>query len=177
MHRIMKLAVAVFVATAAGACADTDGEDAGAVIDTADTAPGLAPVPAEQVATDGVTLGVDTLQGAGAYLTDGEGRALYMLEGEPSDSSTCYDACAEEWPPLIPEAGSPRAGAASVQQGLIGTIQRRDGRTQVTYGGHALYYYHEDRGPGQTSGQDLTDQWGEWYLVTPEGEHLEESGS
>ena len=176
MNRIMKLAVAVSVAVAVAACGDADMEDAGMAGDTANTAPGLAPVPAEQVA-GGVTLGIDTLQGAGAYLTDGEGRALYLLEGEPSDSSTCYDACAEEWPPLIPETGSARPGGAAVQQGLIGSIQRRDGRTQVTYGGHPLYYYHEDREPGQTSGHDLTDQWGEWYLVSPGGEHLEESGS
>lgn len=177
MNRIPGLALAVSVAMAATACADTETDDAGLTEDTAHTAPGLAPVPAEQVATEGVTLRIDTLQGAGAYLTDAEGRALYMLEGEPSDSSTCHDACAEEWPPLIAETGSPRAGGAPVQQGLIGTIRRRDGRAQVTYGGHPLYYYHEDREAGQTSGHDLTDRWGEWYLVAPSGEHLEESGS
>ena len=176
MNRITRLALALSVAITAVACGDAEMEDRGAAADTANTAPGLAPVPAEQVA-GGLTLGVDTLEGAGAYLTDGEGRAVYMLEGEPADSSTCYDACAEEWPPLVPETGSARPGAAPVQQGLIGSIQRRDGRTQVTYGGHPLYYYHDDPGPGQTSGHDLTDQWGEWYLVTPGGEHLEESGS
>ena len=61
-----------------------------------------------------------------------------------------------------------------MREDLIGTIERRDGQRQVTYDGHALYYYSQDQQPGRTSGQDLTDRWGEWYLVTPEGQHLEE---
>lgn len=121
---------------------------------------------------------VDSLEDGGVYLTDANGRALYLLEGEPQDSASCYDACAEEWPPYLTSQENPTAGTA-VQQNLIGTIERTDGQAagqwQVTYAGHPLYYYHSDRGPGDTGGQDLTDDWGEWYLVTPEGEPLEDS--
>ena len=176
MNRNMTLALTLALATGMAACGDTDVDDDGAAEDTATT--GAAPAPGSgDPAAGGAALAVDTLEGAGAYLTDGQGRALYMLEGEPSDSSTCYDACAEEWPPFLARAGAPRPGATPVQQGLIGTIRRRDGGTQVTYGGRPLYYYHDDTAPGQTSGQDLTDRWGEWYLVRPDGEHLEEGGS
>ena len=118
------------------------------------------------------TLAVDTLEGSGPYLTDGSGRALYLIEGAPQDSATCYDACAEEWPPFLAPQGQPTAAAPPLDSTLIDTIQRRDGRTQVTYAGHALYYYHDDQGPGQTTGQDVTDQWGEWYLVRPDGQPL-----
>ncbi len=53
---------------------------------------------------------------------------------------------------------TPRAGAAGVEPSLIGTIQRRDGTTQVTFGGHPLYYYTKAQGPSQATGQDVTDQ-------------------
>lgn len=50
---------------------------------------------------------------------------------------------------------------------------------QVTYHGHALYYYAADASkPGKTRGEDV-DQFGSsWYLVNTHGDRLElESGS
>ena len=169
-----RLAAAIVI-LALGACADTAEEqvEPGEVIEQ--------PV-AEQPAGAGttaasLTLGVDTLEGTGAYLTDGSGRALYLLEGEPEGQSTCYDACAEAWPPVLASQATAAPNASGVQASLIGTMQRRDGSTQLTYGGKALYYYRADQGPGEAKGQDVTDQWGEWYLVKPTGGALEGHGS
>lgn len=120
-----------------------------------------------------VALRVDSLADAGPYLTDEEGIALYVLEDEPHGESTCYDECAEEWPPLLTGAGDPVPGAGSVLADQLGTIERRDGSRQVTYAGRALYYYHDDQAPGDVEGHHLTDDWGEWYLVRPDGELLE----
>lgn len=125
-------------------------------------------------ASGGTALTVAQAPELGEYIADANGRALYLLEGEPQGESTCQDACAEEWPPFLAPQGTPTAEAPAVQEGMIGTLQRQDGSTQVTYDGHALYYYHDDQGPGQTTGQDVTDQWGEWYLVQPSGAPLEE---
>ena len=110
----------------------------------------------------------------GPHLTDAGGRALYLLEADTPGASTCYDACAEVWPPFVAPQGTPTAGDAAVQSDLIGTLQRRDGTMQITYNGHPLYHYSRDPGPGQVTGQDYTDEWGEWYLVTPAGEELED---
>lgn len=152
-----------------------------------DDSEGAAPAleePAAETATEPGTLettpaaatalAVESLADGGAYLTDGSGRALYLLEGEPERESSCYDECAEEWPPFLASEGTATARGTALQNDLVGTIQRRDGSTQLTYNGHALYYYHDDRAPGQTTGHDVTDQWGEWYLVQPSGEPLEE---
>ena len=169
--------IAAALGLAAGACdtADTeDGLDEGAALEQ--PADALGAEATGGVAEPGARLAVDTLDGVGPYLTDGTGRALYMIEGAPADSVTCYEDCATEWPPFLASAGAPRAAAPPVQAGLIGTIDRRDGQKQVTYAGHALYYYHEDTGPGMTTGQDVHDAWGEWYLVRPSGEHLEGGG-
>ena len=137
----------------------------------ADTSVTTAPAAGSGAST--VSLKVAQSSEHGTYLADANGRALYLLEADAQGPSRCTDACAQAWPPLIGNQGAPPAADPSVQANLISTIQRPDGTLQVTYGGHPLYYYAQDRGPGETKGQDLTDQWGEWYLVTAAGKPLE----
>ena len=52
---------------------------------------------------------------------------------------------------------------------LIGTTRRRDGRRQVTYRGHPLYYYASDRKPGQVTCQNVAEYGGTWLVVAPSG--------
>lgn len=155
----------------------------------AETAPGdtvpvaaapvqTAPSPALEdtatpVATQPAVLTVNRTPEHGQFVADAGGRALYMFTADEGGTSRCYDQCARMWPPYVSPAGTPRAGTDEVQPGLIGTTERRDGSAQVTYGGHPLYYYHGDGGPGQVRGQDVHDSGGEWYLVTPQGSKLE----
>lgn len=114
-------------------------------------------------------LAVATSDDHGVYLTDAEGRALYLfVADEGKQQSTCYDACAKAWPPYT-TSGAPRAADARVQRALIGTTSRKDGVVQVTYGGWPLYYFVKDSEPNQTNGQDVKGFGAEWYLVTPEG--------
>lgn len=133
--------------------------------------PGDAEAPAPAAAE--VTLATDSLPGAGPYLTDGDGRAVYLFTADSAGTSACYDACAEAWPPLMARNGGATAEVPAIQQSLIGTTERRDGGRQVTYGGHPLYYFARDTGPGDTAGQDVHGQGGEWYLVALAGEPLE----
>lgn len=109
----------------------------------------------------------------GSYVTDAQGRTLYLFttdtrgEGGSMPASSCYDACAKAWPPLTAKA-QPEVGD-QLQQDLVGTYQRKDGQTQVTYGGWPLYYYVKDQGAGSVTGQDKHGFGGEWYLVAPDG--------
>jgi predicted lipoprotein with Yx(FWY)xxD motif len=122
-------------------------------------------------------LGVDSLPAGGAYLTDPAGRALYTLEDE-DEPGACVDACAQAWPPYTRADVAALAATVStvfLQPELVGSVARADGSSQVTYDGKPLYYYARDTGPGQTSGQDVTDEWGEWYLVQPSGDVQDES--
>lgn len=120
----------------------------------------------------GTVLTIARSKELGSYIADANGRALYLLEMHPRNSSICDDACTEVWPPFLAPQGTPEAGDPAVQAGLIGVMQRRDGSTQVTYNGYPLYYYSGDQGPGQATGQGVVDEWGEWYLVTPQGQSL-----
>jgi predicted lipoprotein with Yx(FWY)xxD motif len=103
----------------------------------------------------------------GQILVDGQGRSLYLFEADSNGKSTCTSAaCTAEWPPWI-VSGTPQAGAGLAANEL-GTTSRADGRQQVTYGGHPLYYFAGDAGTG-SSGQGLNDNGGLWYVLHSDG--------
>jgi predicted lipoprotein with Yx(FWY)xxD motif len=56
-----------------------------------------------------------------------------------------------------------------VNRSLLGTTKRRDGRRQVTYAGRPLYYYVNDRKPGQILCQNVAEFGGTWLVVRPSG--------
>jgi len=103
----------------------------------------------------------------GRILVDSHGKTLYLWAHDTGHKSTCYGDCAAYWPPLITH-GSPSARGGA-QAGLLGTSKRRDGRLQVTYAGHPLYYFVQDTKPGQTKGEGLTGFGGRWDPVSAAG--------
>jgi predicted lipoprotein with Yx(FWY)xxD motif len=107
----------------------------------------------------------------GTYLVDGKGRTLYLFEKDRTKKSTCADACAKAWPPLTTK-GSPKA-AGSAKASLLGTSKRADGKTQVTYKGHPLYFFVQDKKAGDTKGQDVDAFGAEWYVMSPAGKKIE----
>ena len=110
----------------------------------------------------------------GTYLVDEEGKAVYLFEKDTGTESTCYNACAQVWPPVV-TSGKPEAEGGA-KSSKLSTTMRKDGTAQVLYGGHPLYYYAPDK-PGTTKGQGL-DQFGaEWYVLTPAGDKLEKGES
>jgi predicted lipoprotein with Yx(FWY)xxD motif len=122
------------------------------------------------------TVQVKTSDKLGDYLTDQDGKSLYLFKGDTRGkegkeaASACYDACATAWPPLLSDA-APKAGDKA-QASLLGTVARKDGSKQVTYNGWPLYYFSKDASAGDTNGQDIKGFGEEWYLLTPEGKKL-----
>ena len=86
------------------------------------------------------------------------GRTLYMSTHDRRSKSTCYGKCARAWPPLVTR-GKPRA-AMGARSALLGTSMRRDGRRQVTYHGHPLYYFDRGQEGGPDAGAGLTPSAG-----------------
>ncbi len=99
----------------------------------------------------------------GQLLTDSEGMTLYMFTRDETYVSNCYEACADNWPPLLVPDGAP-AGEEGLL-GLLGVTVRTDGTRQVTYNGMPLYYWVGDSEPGDTNGQGVGDVW---FVVNPE---------
>jgi predicted lipoprotein with Yx(FWY)xxD motif len=106
----------------------------------------------------------------GAILVDRNGRTLYDFVRDRGAMSTCYGACAALWPPLTTTA-KPQAGPGA-RASLLGTTKRSDGRLEVTYGGHPLYYYVADSHRGQTSGQGLNQFGALWWVLSPAGNEI-----
>ena len=104
----------------------------------------------------------------GQILVDGEGRTLYMFKPDSDGTSTCYDECESNWPPLTV------TGDITVGEGLdaatFTTTERTDGSTQVKAGAWPLYYFANDAAPGDVNGQGVGDVW---YVVGPAGEPIE----
>ena len=76
----------------------------------------------------------------------------------------CYGDCAATWPVYFAKR-TPKAGAG-VEQSLIGTTRRRDGRRQVTYKGWPLYYYAHETA-GDVKCQKVETHEGTWLVVRP----------
>jgi predicted lipoprotein with Yx(FWY)xxD motif len=111
----------------------------------------------------------------GRILVDAHGKTLYMWAHDRSAKSTCYGDCAEYWPPLITH-GTPIAGAGA-RASLLGASRRSDGRMQVTYAGHPLYYFVQDARAGQTKGEGLTGFGGRWDPVSAAGRAVQKAST
>ena len=96
----------------------------------------------------------------GNILTDSRGMTLYIFTKDTANVSNCYDKCAAAWPALMVSGGQSASG--TIAGGTLGTIQRKDGSTQVTYNNMPLYYYAKDTKPGDTTGQNVG---GVWFVV------------
>jgi predicted lipoprotein with Yx(FWY)xxD motif len=103
----------------------------------------------------------------GNAITTSSGHTLYLFRADHGTTSTCYGQCAKFWPPLL-TTGKP-AASGRVQASLLGTTKRKDGKLQVTYKGHPLYTFLEDKKAGQTAGEGSTNFGASWYALAPSG--------
>jgi predicted lipoprotein with Yx(FWY)xxD motif len=120
----------------------------------------------------GVTISSRQVSGVGTVLTDQSGKTLYTPEQEASGTIKCTGSCLSFWFPVtVANGGMPHAG--STLTGKLGSIQRPDGTSQVTYNGEPLYTFKLDSGPGQAHGNDFTDSFGGqsfvWHAATASG--------
>lgn len=116
------------------------------------------------------SLTVMSVGGPGDFVADGDRRAVYALEGD-DDGEKCTPSCLTQWAPLFPPMGEPTV-TGTLTPVLLGTLERSDGSQQITYNGHPLYHFIGDTGPGDTLGHQRHDDWGDWYLLNPQGSEL-----
>jgi predicted lipoprotein with Yx(FWY)xxD motif len=124
---------------------------------------------ADGTKTGGATIAV-AKSPLGRILVDSRGLTLYDFVRDNGTTSACYGACAALWPPLT-TTGKPVAGRG-VRAALLGTTKRKDGKLEVTYNGHPLYYFVTDRKPGQTTGQGLNQFGAPWWVISAAGKEI-----
>jgi len=102
----------------------------------------------------------------GPMLFDSKKQAIYIFENDSKGKTVCYGECAKAWPPVF-AAGKSTAGDG-VNESLLGTVKRRDGKQQVTYAGKPLYFYAHE-GPGEVRCHNVDLNGGLWWVVGPDG--------
>ena len=110
----------------------------------------------------------------GTMLAAGPHRlTVYLFEGDKGSTSGCTGACASAWPPVTTSATVTGAGGANAA--MLGTITRSDGTKQVTYNGHPLYLFAQDKDAGDAYGQGVKAFGADWYVVAPSGAKVDNS--
>jgi predicted lipoprotein with Yx(FWY)xxD motif len=102
----------------------------------------------------------------GTMLFDSRKQAIYIFQRDRNDQTVCYGECAVAWPPVLTK-GEPNAGDG-VRRSLLGSIERRDGKRQVTYAGKPLYFYAHEQ-PGEVRCHNVDLNGGLWWVVGPDG--------
>jgi predicted lipoprotein with Yx(FWY)xxD motif len=105
----------------------------------------------------------------GKVLVAANGRTLYLFTADKDKKSTCYGQCVGYWPPLI---GAKATVGAGLKASLLGTTKRRGGKLQVTYGGHPLYFFAQDKKAGDVNGQGFVHFGGTWWVVSAAGKKI-----
>jgi predicted lipoprotein with Yx(FWY)xxD motif len=111
---------------------------------------------------------VTSVPKTGQVIVDNKGFTLYDFHKDKGDNSSCYGGCEKAWPPALTE-GEPQVGGGAMSS-KIGMTERKDGTLQVTYAGHPMYTFSEDKKPGEANGNDTSAFGAQWYALHPNGE-------
>jgi len=130
---------------------------------------GASPNPPKKTSGPAATVAVANT-GLGTILVNSQGRTLYLFKKDVGTKSTCYGACAQNWPSLH-STGKPTAGNGA-DASLLGTTMRSHGKPQVTYNGHPLYLFSGDSNPTDTNGEGINAFGGSWYALSASGNQV-----
>lgn len=91
--------------------------------------------------------------GGKEILTDSKGMTLYIWDKDTAGTSTCYDKCAQAWPPLLVDASTAVSGDFTL-------VDRKDSDKKiVAYKGMPLYLWVKDTKPGDVTGDGVGGTW------------------
>ena len=96
----------------------------------------------------------------GTYLVDANGMTLYYFTKDVVGTSACTAGCLDKWPVFYTQKVVVPPGLDPAD---FGTITRPDGKKQTTYKGWPLYYFFNDKTPGDINGEGVK---GVWYVIT-----------
>jgi predicted lipoprotein with Yx(FWY)xxD motif len=104
------------------------------------------------------TIGLGGNDELGDFLVGPNSMSLYWFANDEAGVSNCFDACADNWPPLLIQEGEIPVPGDGVT-GQLGVIERDDGTFQVTYSGLPLYFWVNDEAAGDATGHGVNDAW------------------
>jgi predicted lipoprotein with Yx(FWY)xxD motif len=90
--------------------------------------------------------------GSATIVTARNGMTLYVFDRDKNGVPTCYDNCAKQWPPYLSTGGENRGAG-------WGTVKRKGGAMQWTYHNRPVYFYADDKKPGDANGDRVGRIW------------------
>ena len=186
LRRLIVIGLAMIGAVAIAACGSSDdGSSDSSAIEASTAAEAPTPAeaddvtsataaepdakPSEEKKRTGTSIKLGDSQFGDVLFGADNGQAIYLFVNDGPDTSNCSGDCAAAWPPVFTK-GVPRA-KGDVDQKLLGTIKRDDGREQVTYNDHPLYYYVNE-GPNEVRCSNVNSFGGLWFAVNPAGDQV-----
>ena len=136
--------------------------------------PAKSAVAGAQRTTSSTVVKARKIKGLGVVLVNAKGRTLYTFAPDRRRHVTCTALCARYWPPLKLK-GSKATAASPVKAKLLGSDPSPAGGKVVTYSKWPLYTYAGDSAAGQANGQNLSNEGGKWYVITPGGKVIKHS--
>jgi predicted lipoprotein with Yx(FWY)xxD motif len=98
-------------------------------------------------------------------LVDAKRMSLYYLTSDTAASSACTGGCAGNWPALLSDS-VPTAPSSAM--GKLAIVKTANG-SQVSYNGHLLYRFKQDKKPGDVNGEGINGpNNGMWHVATPD---------
>ena len=128
---------------------------------------------AQAGAPAGTTVATKSISGMGDVVVDSQGRSLYSSDQETTAKLACTTSdCTAIWTPLTVAAGQTPTGPSQLS-GMLSTVKRPDGKTQVALNGKPLYTFTFDHAPGDVGGNNQKDSFGgknfTWHVATASG--------
>lgn len=106
-------------------------------------------------------VGTRDLPGVGTVLVDTAGKTLYFTDQDMMGSIKCVGDCNSLW--------TPATAPAQAQGTDFGTIQRPDGKTQLTFQNKPLYTFMLDKPDQPAFGNNAKDSFGgvdfTWHAI------------
>jgi predicted lipoprotein with Yx(FWY)xxD motif len=92
--------------------------------------------------------------GQATILADAKGISVYTFDLDTNGVSNCKGGCLKEWPVM-------HVDAAETIVAPFGKIMGNDGKLQLTLNAQPLYYYNDDKKPG-----DVFGDYPKWHPIT-----------
>jgi predicted lipoprotein with Yx(FWY)xxD motif len=121
--------------------------------------PSASPAAAPSITPPAYTVNVSTKTGIGNYLVDSKGMTLYYWAKDVNGTSNATSAILATWPIFT---ASTVTVPSTLNTADFATAKRTDSQAQSTYQGWPLYYFANDKAPGDTLGDGIG---GVWFLV------------
>ena len=113
-----------------------------------------------QVATRSTSLG--------SVLVDARGHTLYVFDQDKGTKSACTGSCTASWRAFL--TTTKPVALKGVAAAKLGMVKRANGKFQVTFMGHPLYFFASDAKAGDVRGASITH----WAAMSPTGARLRE---